>query len=198
MRGRDPQRGRPHGGAEALTAIRVAHGSTTHQASRARLTARPASSRPDPAVPASRTIASVAIIGCPSCGARNRVGAIPRGTPRCARCKEALPWVVDSGAATFAEETTASVPVVVDFWAAWCGPCRMIGPVLEDLATRHAGRLKIVKVDVDAEPALAARFGARSIPLLVAMRDGREVDRVVGALPRPALEARLAPLLAAA
>jgi thioredoxin 2 len=87
------------------------------------------------------------------------------------------------------------VPVVVDFWAGWCGPCRMISPVLEDLAREHAGRLKVVKVDVDANPGLAARFGAQSIPLLVVMREGREVDRIVGALPRAALEQRLAPAL---
>jgi thioredoxin 2 len=99
--------------------------------------------------------------------------------------------------ATFAEETTASVPVVVDFWAAWCGPCRMISPVLEDLANRHAGHLKVVKVDVDANPELATRFGAQSIPLLVVIRDGQEIDRMVGALPRAALEQRLGPVLAA-
>ncbi len=73
----------------------------------------------------------------------------------------------------------------------------MISPVLEDLARRNAGRLKVVKVDVDANPALAAQYRAQSIPLLVVMREGREIDRVVGALPRAALEQRLAPVLAA-
>jgi thioredoxin 2 len=72
----------------------------------------------------------------------------------------------------------------------------MISPVLADLAGRHAGRLKVVKVDVDANPGLAARFGAQSIPLLVVIRDGHEVDRIVGALPRAALEQRLEPVLA--
>ncbi len=138
----------------------------------------------------------MAIIACPNCGARNRVGPISRGTPRCPRCKQALPWVVHADATTFSEEANASVPVVVDYWAAWCGPCRMISPVLEDLAQRHAGQIKIVKVDVDANPQLAAQAGAQSIPLLVVMRDGQERDRIVGALPRQALEQRLAPLLA--
>ncbi len=137
----------------------------------------------------------MAIIVCPSCGARNRVGPIASGVPRCPKCKTQLPWLVDADDQSFDDETSASVPVVVDFWAAWCGPCRMISPVLEDLAGRHAGRLKVVKVDVDANPALAARFGAQSIPLLVVIRDGREVDRIVGALPRAALEQRLAPVL---
>jgi thioredoxin 2 len=71
----------------------------------------------------------------------------------------------------------------------------MVSPVLEDLAKRHAGGLKVVKVDVDANPALASKAGAQSIPLLVVMRDGHERDRIIGALPRPALEQRLAPLL---
>ena len=136
------------------------------------------------------------VIVCPSCAARNRVGPVAQGTPRCPRCKTTLPWVVDADESTFEAETTASVPVVVDFWAAWCAPCRMIAPVLQDLAGRHAGDLKVVKVDVDANPGLAARFGAQSIPLLVVLREGREVERIVGALPAPALESRLAPHVA--
>jgi thioredoxin 2 len=139
----------------------------------------------------------MAIIACPSCGARNRVQPIASGVPRCPKCKSELPWLINADGENFDAETSASVPVVVDFWAAWCGPCRMISPVLEDLAARHAGHLKVVKVDVDANPGLAARYGAQSIPLLVVIRDGREVDRIVGALPRAALEQRLAPVLAA-
>jgi len=137
----------------------------------------------------------MAIIACPSCGTRNRVGPIPSGIPRCPKCKAELPWLVDADAETFAAETSASIPVVVDFWAAWCGPCRMIAPVLEDLAHRNAGHLKVVKVDVDASPELAARFGAQSIPLLVVIRDGREVDRIVGALPPASLQQRLGSVL---
>ncbi|MCW3009407.1 MAG: trxA [Solirubrobacterales bacterium] len=135
------------------------------------------------------------LIVCPHCGRKNRVGPSAEGTPRCGNCHNLLPWVVDADEQSFEAEVHASVPVVVDLWAEWCGPCRMVSPVLQELATEHAGHLKVVKVDVDANPKLAQRFDAMSIPLLVVMRDGEEVDRVVGALPRRQLEQRLSPVL---
>jgi thioredoxin 2 len=135
-----------------------------------------------------------AVIECPGCGTRNRLRPTSSGTPRCPKCKTALPWLVAADESSFAAESDASVPVLVDFWAPWCGPCRMVEPVLEQLAAERAGALKVVKVNVDENPSLAQRFGAMSIPLLVVLRGGEEVDRVVGAASKPQLESRLAAL----
>ena len=87
--------------------------------------------------------------------------------------------------------------VVVDFWAEWCGPCRAIAPVLEQLATAYAGKLRVTKLDVDAHPRTPMKFNVRSIPTLLFFKDGKHVDTVVGAIPKPALEARIQKHLAA-
>jgi len=118
------------------------------------------------------------------------------GLPRCPGCSAYLPWLVEAGDESFESEARASVPVLVDLWAPWCAPCLAVAPVLERLAVRHAGRIKVVKVNTDENPGIARRYDASSIPLLVVLRDGDVQERIVGAQPLPALEARLAPFLA--
>jgi thioredoxin 2 len=131
------------------------------------------------------------VVRCPHCGAKNRLRPDAGAVPRCARCKSLLPWITNATESSFGAEVDAAVAVLVDFWAPWCAPCRMIEPVVQRLAETLAGRLKVVRVNVDEQPLLAARWQAMSIPLLVVLRDGDEVDRIVGA-PAPAeLERRL-------
>ena len=132
---------------------------------------------------------------CPVCGRKNRIRPSPRGVPHCGNCGAKLPWLVNATDATFDSEANAAVAVLVDLWAPWCGPCRIVGPILEQLAAEHAGRIKVVKVNVDENPRLAQQFQATSIPTLVVLKNGRPVDRVVGALPRTQLVARLTPHL---
>ena len=104
----------------------------------------------------------------------------------------ALPWLVDATDTTFDREAEAPMPVLVDLWAPWCGPCRIVAPVLEELARELAGRLKVVKVNVDENPRLAARFNARSIPMLVVIAGGEVRETLVGAQPKAALRRALA------
>jgi len=128
------------------------------------------------------------IVACENCGKKNRVPAAANGTPQCANCHEPLPWVADAGDGDFADVAERSkIPVVVDLWAPWCGPCRMVSPALENLARTYAGKVKLVKVNVDEAPGLARRFEAQSIPTLLVMRDGKVIDRQVGAAPESAL-----------
>ncbi|MEZ5114975.1 MAG: thioredoxin [Candidatus Nanopelagicales bacterium] len=135
------------------------------------------------------------VTACPACGAKNRVPAAAKGRPQCASCKQPMPWIADATDGDLAAVLDTSQLVLLDLWAPWCGPCRMVAPVLERLAARYAGRVKVVKVNVDDNPGTAARYDARSIPTLVMIRDGQTVERVVGAQPEPALAARIDRLL---
>lgn len=124
------------------------------------------------------------IVACPHCGRRNRVPAGGTGKPRCGQCHQWLPWIASAGDADFADVAEgASVPVLIDLWATWCGPCRMVSPSLEQLAGEYAGALKLVKVDIDAAPGLSRRFEVQAVPTLMVMDKGRVLARKSGAAP---------------
>jgi thioredoxin 2 len=132
------------------------------------------------------------VVSCENCGRRNRVPAAATGIPRCGNCHKPLPWIVDAGDEDFAEVAErASVPVLVDLWAPWCGPCRMVSPALAQLAGEMAGRVKLVKVNVDQAPKLQQRYGVQAIPTLMVLRNGQVAARQAGAAPAPALRAWL-------
>jgi thioredoxin 2 len=137
----------------------------------------------------------LSILTCPSCGKKNKIRPSATGAPHCGSCGTVLPWLVNATDDTFDVEAEAAPAVVVDLWAPWCGPCRVVGPILEDLSREYAGRLKVVKVNVDENPATAERFQAFSIPTMVVMKNGRVVDRIVGAMPKGQLSIRLTPHL---
>ncbi|MCU1499052.1 MAG: Thioredoxin [Acidimicrobiales bacterium] len=128
------------------------------------------------------------IVSCPACGRRNRVPPVGQGVPRCGNCQSPLPWVVDAGDGDFAEVADQTdLPVLVDLWAPWCGPCRMVSPILQRLAEEKAGQVKLVKVNVDEAPGVARRFGVQGIPTLVVMHRGEVLATQTGAAPEPAL-----------
>jgi len=132
------------------------------------------------------------VVVCPRCGTKNRVPAAREGIPRCGNCGAPLPWIADAGDADFGEVVDrATVPVLVDLWAPWCGPCRMVSPTLERLAADFAGRVKLVKVNVDEAPAVSERFEVQGIPTLLLLRSGEVGARQTGAAAESALRAWL-------
>jgi thioredoxin 2 len=143
------------------------------------------------------------LIRCPKCGMTNRVPVdkIQQGLrPVCGQCRTPLPvpskpvTVTD---ATFAAEVERSpVPVLLDLWAPWCGPCRMMAPMLDELAAEMAGRVRVAKLNVDENPVTAGRFNVRSIPTLLALKKGLEVDRIVGVQSKSDIARRLQQMIA--
>jgi thioredoxin 2 len=136
------------------------------------------------------------VVSCSNCGAKNRIDPARSGAEAvCGRCKKPLSGqntpVILTDQNFAAETTNTDLPVLVDLWAAWCGPCRMIAPIIESLAVELSGRAKICKLDVDANKVTAARFGVQSIPTLLILKSGREVDRLVGSQPKEAILRRL-------
>jgi len=138
------------------------------------------------------------LIRCPFCATTNRIPVekLAQGRqPICGTCKKPLPafnkpMVVTD--ATFSSDVERSAtPVLVDLWAEWCGPCRAIAPIIEQLAVEMAGRVQMAKLNVDENPLTAARFNASSIPLLLLLKNGQEVDRIVGARPKSEIAQRL-------
>ncbi|MFG3268532.1 thioredoxin family protein [Streptomyces bobili] len=127
-------------------------------------------------------------VRCTNYSRANRVPATVQGRPRCGSCRTPLPWIAEAGyadSAPVAEQ--AGLRVLVDLWATWCGPCRMVSPALEQVATELAGRIKLVKADIDQSPALAGRFEVQAVPTLLILDHGRTLARQAGAPPAPAL-----------
>ena len=136
------------------------------------------------------------LVRCPSCGATNRLPPFQPGKKTvCGKCKsplDAAAGPVHVTDATFPDQVERSAtPVLLDLWADWCGPCHMLAPTIDQLASELAGRIKVAKLNIDENPQTAARFGVRSIPTLLVLKNGREVDRLVGVQPKQEIVRRL-------
>ena len=140
---------------------------------------------------ASAAEAESLVIACPADGALNRVLRAKLGAdPKCGKCGRPLfaGKPVDLDADNFEKHALKSdLPVVIDFWAAWCGPCRMMGPNFEAAAARLEPRVRMAKLDTEAQGAIAARYGIQSIPTMIMVRKGREIARTSGAMPTSAI-----------
>ncbi len=140
------------------------------------------------------------LIKCPACGTTNRLPPPAPGRKAvCGKCKAQLPepggtlHVTDQ---TFSSEVEHSAtPVLLDLWAEWCGPCHMLAPTIDQLSTEMAGRVKVAKLNIDENPATANRFDVRSIPTLLVLKGGTEVDRLVGVQPKQEIVRRLEKIL---
>jgi thioredoxin 2 len=138
-----------------------------------------------------RIMSNTVVVRCPGCGANNRVPQekIDNGLqPICGRCKTPLQLstkpITLTDASFSAELERSPLPILVDLWAPWCGPCRTIAPVVDELAAEMAGRLRVAKLNVDENPVTAERFQVRGIPALLLLKAGREIDRIVGVQPK--------------
>jgi thioredoxin 2 len=137
------------------------------------------------------------LIICPACGTKNRLPPVQAGRKAvCGKCKTPLPDraggpVVVTDTTFTAEVERSATPVLLDLWADWCGPCHMLAPTIDQLSSELAGRVKVAKLNIDENPGIASRFGVRSIPTLLVLQDGREVDRLVGVQPKQEIVRRL-------